>query len=222
MGSIIADIVIVLIFVLSTIHAYRQGLNSLIYQIVSWLITIVALFVLCTPITNIVVNHTGFDEMISSKIETVLKDNFESNLEEGTEIKDSNMSSSVTNMINNYIAQAKDKAVENTAGYVADQISYIVVFAVVVIVIFTFVRIISSMLKFVLDFVVCIPGISALNRVGGIIYGLVRAFITVYIILAVLSLISPLIANSGIISAIKDSNICSIFYNDNIILKFLS
>lgn len=165
MGSIIADIVIVLIFVFSTIHAYRKGLNALLYQVLSWLITIVALFILCRPITNIVIDHTRFDEMISNKIETTLVENFGSNLENGTEIKDSNMSSSVVDMINDYIAEAKDKAVQNTAGYVANEITYIVVFAIVVFVLFIIIRIIVSMLKFVLDFVVCIPGISAFNKV---------------------------------------------------------
>lgn len=222
MGSIIADIVIVLIFVLSTIYAYKKGLNALLFQVISWVITVALLFILCKPITNIVIDYTKLDETISSKIETTLKENFGTNFEEGKEIEDSNISATVVNMINDYIVEAKEKAVDNTAGYVADEISYMAVWAIVILVLFIAIRIVVTMLKFVLDFVVCIPGISAFNSIGGIIYGLARAFLTVYIVLAVLSLSSPLFADSGVISAIKSSHICSIFYNDNLILKLLS
>ena len=61
-GSIIADVIVVLIFIFSVIQAYRRGLTLVIYQFVSLIITFIALLILCKPVTNFVVNHTGIDE----------------------------------------------------------------------------------------------------------------------------------------------------------------
>lgn len=219
----IVDIIIILIFVSSIAIAYVRGLSSVIYQLASWIITIILIFVLCRPITNVIIDNTTLDENISEKIQINLEDNFGENLEEGTSIseEDSNISNSVIDLINGYISEANEKGTENIAKYVSDEISYIAVSAIVILGIFIFARVISLILKFVLDVIVSLPVFGTVNKVGGIAYGVIRAFLIIYIVLAIISLLSPTLANTGLILAIKSSHIGSIFYNDNIILNFL-
>lgn len=219
----IVDIIIILIFVSSIVIAYVKGLSSVIYQLASWIITIILIFVLCRPITNVIIDNTTLDETISEKIQINLEDNFGENLEEGTSIseEDSNISNSVIGLINGYISEANEKGTENIAKYVSDEISYIAVSAIVILGIFIFARVISLILKFVLDVIVSLPVFGTVNKVGGIAYGVIRAFLIIYIVLAIISLLSPTLANTGLILAIKSSHIGSIFYNDNIILNFL-
>lgn len=219
----IVDIIIILIFVSSIAIAYVRGLSSVIYQLASWIITIILIFVLCRPITNVIIDNTTLDENISEKIQINLEDNFGENLEEGTSIseEDSNISNSVIGLINGYISEANEKGTENIAKYVSDEISYIAVSAIVILGIFIFARVISLILKFVLDVIVSLPIFGTVNKVGGIAYGVIRAFLIIYIVLAIISLLSPTLANTGLILAIKSSHIGSIFYNDNIILNFL-
>lgn len=219
----IVDIIIILIFVSSIAIAYVRGLSSVIYQLASWIITIILIFVLCRPITNVIIDNTTLDENISEKIQINLEDNFGENLEEGTSIseEDSNISNSVIDLINGYISEANEKGTENIAKYVSDEISYIAVSAIVILGIFIFARVISLILKFVLDVIVSLPVFGTVNKVGGIAYGVIRAFLIIYIVLAIISLLSPTLANTGLISTIKSSHIGSIFYNDNIILNFL-
>lgn len=219
----IVDIIIILIFVSSIAIAYVRGLSSVIYQLASWIITIILIFVLCRPITNVIIDNTTLDENISEKIQINLEDNFGENLEEGTSIseEDSNISNSVIDLINGYISEANEKGTENIAKYVSDEISYIAVSAIVILGIFIFARVISLILKFVLDVIVSLPVFGTVNKVGGIAYGVIRAFLIIYIVLAIISLLSPTLANTGLVLAIKSSHIGSIFYNDNIILNFL-
>ena len=219
----IVDIIIILIFVSSIAIAYVRGLSSVIYQLASWIITIILIFVLCRPITHVIIDNTTLDENISEKIQINLEDNFGENLEEGTSIseEDSNISNSVIGLINGYISEANEKGTENIAKYVSDEISYIAVSAIVILGIFIFARVISLILKFVLDVIVSLPVFGTVNKVGGIAYGVIRAFLIIYIVLAIISLLSPTLANTGLILAIKSSHIGSIFYNDNIILNFL-
>lgn len=219
----IVDIIIILIFVVSIAIAYIKGLSSVIYQIASWIITIILVFVLCRPITNVIINKTSLDETISEKIQLNLEENFKENFEEGTTIEEeeSNISNSVINMINDYINEAKEKEVQNIAEYVANEISYIAVSAIVILGIFIFARIISLMIKFILEVIISLPLLGTVNKIGGIAFGVLRAFLIIYILLAIISLLSPTLANTGIIGIIKSSNIGSIFYNDNIILNFI-
>lgn len=219
----IIDIIVVLIFVVSIFIAYIRGLTSVVYQLASWVITILLIFVLCRPITNFLVNKTPLGETISAKIQVNLEENFKENFEEGTTIdnEESNISNSVINIINEYINEAKDEGVQNIAKYVSDEISYIAVSAIVILGIFIFARVVSMLLKFILEVIVSIPIFGTVNKIGGIAYGVIRAFLIVYILLAIISLLSPAIANTGIISEIKTSHIASIFYNDNIILNFI-
>ena len=130
----IVDIIIILIFVSSIVIAYVKGLSSVIYQLASWIITIILIFVLCRPITNVIIDNTTLDENISEKIQINLEDNFGENLEEGTSIseEDSNISNSVIDLINGYISEANEKGTENIAKYVSDEISYIAVSAIVI------------------------------------------------------------------------------------------
>ena len=60
-----------------------------------------------------------------------------------------------------------------------------------------------------------------LREKRGLIYGILKGFLTIYLILAVFSVISPLITNWGITSAIQDSSFGSKMYNNNIILNLI-
>lgn len=219
----IIDIVIILIFIVSIFIAYIRGLSSVIYQLASWIITIILIFVLCRPITNVIIDRTSLDENISESIQVNLEENFGDDLEEGNTIdeEDSNISNSVINLINGYIEEAKEEGSENITRYVSDEISYIVVSAIVILGIFIFARVVSLLLKFVLEVIVSLPIFGTVNKIGGIAYGVIRAFLIVYIVLAIISLLSPTLANTEIISMIKSSHIGSIFYNDNVILNFI-
>ena len=219
----IIDIVIILIFIVSIFIAYIRGLSSVIYQLASWIITIILIFVLCRPITNVIIDTTSLDESISESIQANLEENFGDDLEEGNTIdeEDSNISNSVIKLINGYIDEAKEEGSENITKYVSDEISYIAVSAIVILGIFIFARVVSILLKFILEVIVSIPIFGTVNKIGGIAYGVIRAFLIVYIILAIISLLSPTLANTEVISMIKSSNIGSIFYNDNVILNFI-
>ncbi len=220
-GSIFVDIIIILIFIFSILHAYKRGLTLVIYQFVSLIITFIALLILCKPVTNWVTTNTNLDEFFSNKIQTTLGKSFEDNFNNGTliESKDTNISNSVVNIINNYISEAKEKSENNVAEFVSNEISYIVVSAIVIIILYIVIRILTIFLKYFLTAIASLPIISTFDKSGGIIYGIIRGFLIIYILLAILSLLSPILAETGIVSIIKSSKICSIFYNNNILLK---
>jgi hypothetical protein len=222
-GSIIADVIVICIFIISIFQAYKRGLTTMVFNLVCLIITLIAVLILYKPATNWVYNNTEIDEFFAKHIENTIGDFLEEQLEDKGYIDTSktNISESIATKINDYISEAKENSIDNISGFVAEKLSYIVVSAIVIILLCIVVRLATTLLRGVLYFLSHLPIIRTFDKLGGAIYGLIRGFIVVYFILAIFSLFSPILANSGIIASIKASNICSNFYNNNVFLKIL-
>lgn len=221
-GGIIADIVVIAIILLSIAQGYRRGLSLLIYQAIALVVTIILVLVLCKPVTNWVVENTEFDEFLSTKIEEMLSSTFENiDIDAGELIttEDSNISEAIATKINTYISEAKQNAEENVSKYVANELSLFVVSGVVVLGLSIVIRIAAMFLRVVVSVLASLPIINKIDKTGGFVFGLVRGFVIVYLILAVISLISPLIADATLTAMIKNSNVCAGLYNNNILLN---
>lgn len=220
-GAIIADIAVLGTFIYSILLAYRRGFTILVFNLICMVITVVAVLIFCKPLTNLVYENTNIDEFFSKNIQKSIGTFLEEQIEKNGHIntKNTNIAKPVAEKINSYIDEVKDDSVSNISEYVADNLSYIVISAIVVIVLSIVVRLLTILLRSVLYFITKLPIISKIDKAGGIVYGVLRAYLIVYLILAVLSLISPLISNTGIIACINNSKICKIFYNNNVFLN---
>lgn len=222
-GATIADIVVICTFIISIFAAFRKGFTILVFNLICLVITIVAVLVLCKPITTLIYDNTKVDEFFSKHIEDSIGNFLEHQLEKNghIETEETNISKPIANKINTYIYEAKENSITNISKYVADKLSYVVISSIVVIILCIVIRLSTFLLRAVLSFITDLPIIHSIDKVGGIAYGVIRAYIIVYLLLAILSLISPLISNSGIIACINNSKICSIFYNNNLFLNIL-
>ena len=222
-GAIIADIALISILVISILAGFRKGFAILVFDCIAWLVTIIAVIALFKPVTTFVCDKTGADEFFSKHIKTTIGDFVEEQLANSEHINTSktNIARPIAEKINTYIDEAKNDSVDSFSSYIADKLSYIVIAAIVVIVLCIVIRIAAICLKSLLYFITDLPFIHSIDKVGGTIYGVLRGFFLVYLILAILSLISPLIADSGIIAAINHSKVCKIFYNNNLFLKII-
>ena len=222
-GATIADIALICTFIISIFAAFRKGFTYLVFNFICLLITIFAVLILCKPLTTFVYENTNVDEFFSKHIKSTIGDFIEEQLEKNTHINTgkTNIARPIAEKINTYIDEAEDKAVNNVSTYIADKLAYIVISALVVILLCIVIRISTIFLRAVLYFISELPFIHSIDKVGGIVYGVIRAYIIVYLILAILSLLSPLMANTGIIACINHSRFCEKFYNDNVFLNIL-
>ena len=222
-GSIIADILVILILFISIFKGYKRGLTMLIVNFACLIITMIAVLILYKPITNWVYDNTNIDEYFSERIENTIGNFLDEKLDtnELIDASQTNISESIVKKINEYIIEAKEKSIDNISGYVANQLSYIVVSAIVVITLSITIRLATFLLKRILILLTNLPIIKTIDKSGGAVYGVIRGYIIIYTILAILSLLSPMLADTEIIAWIKTSKVCSIFYNNNIFLKIL-
>ena len=213
--AIIIDIVIVAIIALCLFLGYRRGLTGSLLKILSFVLAIVIAFILFKPVSNLVINHTNWDDSLKTSIEQFITE------KTSTPEEKSSLPQVIVDYIDETMAQsvneAKEVAIENTAQSVTN----LIVNAGVWIAVFIIARILLIFIKFITALIAKLPVIKQFEKLGGILYGILEAFVILYVLLAIISFIAPMINNAEFIDALNKSFIGSMLYNNNILLKIL-
>ena len=210
--GIFLDIVVVAILALNIILGYKKGLINVVFNIVAFLLAIVITLVLYKPVSNIIIQNTNIHENIK---EMILKRS------QGTEPKEENIESNdinkyIENSINNMTNEAKTAARE----VVAENFATKVVQVITGIVLFILTRAILILLRFVTQTIAKLPIIKQFNTLGGIIYGIIKGLIIIYVLLTIMYLIVSIKGNGNIALAIDSSCITKFLYDNNIIVNY--
>lgn len=213
--AIIIDIVIVAIIALCLFLGYRRGLTGSLLKILSFVLAIVIAFILFKPVSNLVINHTKWDDSLKTSIEQFITE------KTSTPEEKSSLPQVIVDYIDETMAksvnEAKEVAIENTAQSVTN----LIVNAGVWIAVFIIARILLIFIKFITALIAKLPVIKQFDKLGGILYGILEAFVILYVLLAIISFIAPMINNAEFIDALNKSFIGSMLYNNNILLKIL-
>ena len=213
--AIIIDIVIVAIIALCLFLVYRRGLTVSLLKILSFVLAIVIAFILFKPVSNLVINHTNWDDSLKTSIEQFITE------KTSTPEEKSSLPQVIVDYIDETMAQsvneAKEVAIENTAQSVTN----LIVNAGVWIAVFIIARILLIFIRFITALIAKLPVIKQFDKLGGILYGILEAFVILYVLLAIISFIAPMINNAEFIDALNKSFIGSMLYNNNILLKIL-
>ena len=209
---ILIDLIIIAIMALCIFLGYKRGLIGVAFKIVSFLIAVVVTFILYIPVSNFVIKNTTIDDNIKNAIVEKFDDNVNEEKTEKDGIPDI-----MLDYINRYTTEVKDAGVE----VAAQNISVISVKLMVAVVLFLVVRIALIFVKAIISLVEKIPVLKQFNEIGGIVYGILEGLLIIYIILTIISVMSPMISDTGILAAINDSYIGSFMYNHNILLEII-
>ncbi len=217
--SLIIDLIIIGILVICILMGYKKGLTGSILKIVSFILALVIAFILFKPVSNIVIDHTNWDETLEQSIRQMAVENNE----EGQDAEESSEKKGMPDVIMNYINEAVEKAGEEARDAIIDstarEVAVTIINGGVLISLFIIARIILFLVKGLASLLTELPIIKQFDKLGGIIFGLLQSLVIIYILLAVISFISPMIAETGFIRAIQESNVGSILYNNNLLLK---
>lgn len=195
------DIILIAIIALTTFIGYKKGLIKVAFGLISFLLAIVIAVVLYKPISGFIIKYTTLDDKIEETVES--------------KISSSNSAKEETdNFIANYYSDIKNA----TTAIIAKNISQTIINIGCMIIVFIISNIILLFFKFSGDLIAKLPLIKQFNSAGGFIYGLLKGFILVYIILALIAIASPVIKMNQLIKMINSSIITNIMYNNNVIL----
>ena len=82
-------------------------------------------------------------------------------------------------------------------------------------------RIILLLVKGLAELLTKLPVIKQFDKIGGILYGLIEALVISYVILAIVSFVSPMLAGTPVVKGIQESYVGSMMYNNNLLLKII-
>ena len=212
--GIIVDLIIVGILVLCIFLGYKRGLTGSLLKIVTFILALIIAFILFKPVSNFIINNTELDENLESSIKSM----FLEVEENGT---DSNMPTAITDYINKVIEGAANDAKTAVVETAARDVAISIINLGVVIVVYIIARIILIFVKGIASLITKLPVIKQFDKLGGIIFGLLKALVIIYVILAIISFVSPIITESGVIDAINQSFIGKGMYNNNLLLEII-
>lgn len=220
-GGILVDLVIISIIISSIYWGYRRGLVAVIFKILVFIISLIIVFLLYKPVSNSIMANTQIDEKLAALIESNLAG---TTLADGNllEPSESNFSTAVVNMINDFVKEALQKNVSSAIGYVSVELSHFMIRVGTMLILLIVSRFFLIFIRFAAELIANLPFIKLFNKSGGLIYGVIKGFLVIYLILAVFSVVSPLISSWGIIDAIQDSTLGSKMYNNNIIVNIIT
>lgn len=219
-GGILVDLVIISILISNSYWGYRRGLVAVLFKVLVFVVSLLVVFLLYKPVSNTIMENTQIDEWLSTAIRSNLEGTTldDGNLLEPTE---SNFSIAVVEMINSFVTEALERAEVDPVGYVSLHVAQFMIRVGTMLLLFMISRFFLLFIRFAAELIGNLPFIKLFNKSGGLIYGIIKGFLTIYLILAIFSVISPLISSWGIISAIEDSTLGNKMYNDNFIVNLI-
>ena len=215
--GIIIDIILIAIIGLTVLYGYKRGLVEVAFKIFSFFVSILISLILFFPISNYIIRNYNIDENIEKAILTnVVKEQNSTNSE-----KEVNEDSIILKYINKNIKETTDKAKQEVIEIAAKEISIKIINIGIIIILYIITRIILIFAKNIAAMIANLPILKQFNELGGAIYGLLKSMLIIYVVLAVIMLLSSMTDLSFIVQEILNSRITSILYNNNLIIMLL-
>lgn len=210
--GLIVDIVIIAILALSIIMGYKKGLINVIFNIFAFLLAIIITLVLYKPVSDIIIKNTDIQE----KIETAIIENTKGEENKKEEKTENGIQKYIENTMQNAEEDAKSKAIE----VVAKNVSTKCIEIITALILFVITRIILVVLKFLTETLANLPIVKQCNEIGGLLYGIIKGLLIIYVILTIMFFIISLKPEGMTANLIETSYITKFLYNNNIIVNY--
>ena len=214
--GIIVDIILIAIIILNIFIGYKKGLIKVVFNIFAFFIAIVVSLILFKPVSNIIINNTEIDDKIREKILSV--NNYDEESESTADKKEEDKKTFIEKYIETKIAEAGKEAKKKAVETAADAISIKATEIITGLILFIIIRIALILLGFLTDTLSNIPIIKQFNEIGGIIYGLAKGVIIIYLLLTIIFIVSSMKENNIVTEAINNSYITKLLYENNPII----
>ena len=196
---LIVYLIIIAIVALSTYLAYKKGLVALAIKLCAVVISIVITLLLYKPVSNLIINTTSIDETIQNAI-----------LEKATDVIRQDEESDLSNEVIDF---AKDGVLDVKARELSIQI----VNTGVIIILFLIIKFLLRFVTVIANKIAKLPIINQFNKAGGLIYGLLRGIIIVYIALLLIGFAGQINQNNKLHKSINESTLGKMMYENNVL-----
>ncbi|MBR0491352.1 MAG: CvpA family protein [Clostridia bacterium] len=198
--GILVDVIIIALVVLSTFLAYKKGLVAQAIKLCAVIIAVIATLLFYRPVANFIINNTDIDETIQNSI-----------YERAYDV--AKQKTNNENPETDIVEGAKLAGIQHTSRELSIQIINIAV----ILILFFGIKIALRFVTALANAVAKLPILNKLNKVGGLIYGLIRGIVIVYACLLLISFIGKVDDTSVLHKTVEQSNIGKTMYENNIL-----
>ena len=198
--AIAIDLIIAAILGISIFFGYKNGLTKSLIKIVSFIIAIIIAAILFKPVSNFIIEKTEIDDNIKQAVVNLVIKDVE---EEGKVKEDTNLPKAMVDYINESVENTIEDTKTNIVNKSAEKIAETAINVGTAIILFIIARIILLVITALTDILTDLPVIKQLDKTGGVLYGIIKALLIIFVIFALISLISPALEKTEIIKSIN-------------------
>lgn len=221
-ASVITDIALAAVFAICIGYGYKRGFMRAAYQIISFILTVVVVFALRAPVTELLYDTqigTAVTSAVQEKVNTAIsKTGF------GTDTDAFVDELAFPEFIGDSIKKSMQSAQafkENTTAAICESITDTIMSFLSAAILFAAVKLGLSVILAVLDRMCRLPLLNLVNKTAGAAVGVLNALVIVYAVCALLMFFAPTQKQADINSVISQTTLTKQFYNNNYLLKLL-
>lgn len=203
MTPLIADIVVSVIIIAAYVIGSRRGLVKTVWNAVSWIAAVAAVFLLIQPAVE-VVQKTPIADNLNAKIYTIMQEKPEESIQ-----RESAMPKFMTKNTD-IIDSISEKTAEDITALVlkiAVGLSLFIIMKIVLLILFAVINAISKL-----------PFVNSTNKLLGGLLGVVNIMFVIYALCAAITLMTD---NEEILGIINSSYVIKYFYDNNILMQLM-
>lgn len=222
-------IVVLLILAGFGLHGYLRGMVHILFSLVAIFLTIGLATAFAPYMTQILQTQTPLYQTVKDKCADYLQSSVEAQIQQGTsEQKDitlfgMKMPEEVQDLFTDEAAEQANGLVEYTGVYekvsefVADQVvqrlGWLLSFVLILIVLLVLIHF--------LDIIAKLPVLKNINRVGGLVIGLLEGLVVVWIVFLVITLCQGAEFGREMMDSIEQNAFLKILYDNNVIEQLI-
>lgn len=203
MTPLIADIVVSVIIIAAYVIGSRRGLVKTVWNAVSWIAAVAAVFLLIHPAVE-VVQKTPIADNLNAKIYTMMQEKPEESIQ-----RESAMPKFMTENTD-IIDSISEKTAEDITALalkIAVGLSLFIIMKLVLLILFAVINAISRL-----------PFVNSTNKLLGGLLGVVNIMFVIYALCAAITLMTD---NEEILGIINSSYVIKYFYDNNILMQLM-
>lgn len=217
-------ILVIAILGLSALMGAKKGLIKTVFSLFSMIAAIILTIVFSPVVHDFMKGNEKINSYISEKVDLVLElsevdKKAEESVIEGIKLPDSIKQTLIENNTDQIY---KALGVDTFSEYINQYLTAMIINAIAFIVTFLVIYIALLILSSTLDLISKLPVLNTINKTGGLLVGLARGLIMIWIFFVVITAFGGSVLGSQSLAMINDNEILKWIYDRNIFMSFIS
>lgn len=219
----ILDIIIICLILIFGFIGVKKGMIAIVTKIAGFVLATIFAFMFYKPLASHLMKNYDFPTKITESIKNIIASEQKNVTQEDEYISLSNIIEkfNLKDKVNLKEEQENLDEEKVLSDVIADKITLYIMNIISFLLIFLGIIIIATILSFILGAIFSLPLLNSANKIGGFIAEIVLFVVKLWVVLAVISLLSPMSFMSWVVNLIENSVIIRFLYNNNLLTQLV-